>query len=145
MSAIDYNDPDLAVGGDWVKWEMVGQTVIATVTGFKKQSRLKTDGSTVVNGVYSLREDDGTEVNIEVGQAFLKGLFKEKQVQIGDRIKIVYTSDERLPGKPSPMKKFSLDVSRGGAAPAQTTTEAAHALLESQLGAKAVDSAPAPF
>lgn len=142
MSAIDYNDPDLAVGGDWVKWEAIGQTVIATVTGFKKQSRVKTDGSTVVNGVYALREDDGTEINIEVGQAYLKGLFKEKQVQIGDRIKIVYTSDERLPGKPSAMKKFTLDVARGGAATGGVNPEVV-AHLQEQLGATPVN--PAPF
>ena len=144
MTAIDYNDPDLAAGGDWVKWEMIGQTVIATVTGFKKQSRIKSDGSTIFNGVYSLREDDGTEINIEVGQAFLKGLFKEKQVQIGDRIKIVYTEDERLPGKPSPMKKFTLDVARANAATPDINAQA-QKMLEDQLGAKPVAANTPPF
>lgn len=150
-SAIPYDDPDLAVGGDYIKWEMVGQTVIGTIIGFRKQMRVKADGTQFANGVYTLREDDGTEIFLEVGQVYLKGLFKEKQPQLGDRIRIVFESEERLAGKPSPMKKFTLDVVKGNAnagpinvsAPA-TAVDPVVAHLESQLGATVIDNKP-PF
>lgn len=143
----DYaNDPDLQAGGDWVKWETVGDQVTGTVTGFRKgPQRTKPDGSVSVNGIYEITKDDESVVNLEVGQVFLKGLFKDEQVSIGDRIRLTYSADEKIPGKPSAMKKFTLEIKKAdqlAVVPATTTTDAARATLESKLGAKQVDSAP---
>ena len=143
----DYaNDPDLQAGGDWVKWDAVGDSVTGVVTGFRKgPARIKADGTSKTNGVYEITKEDESVVNIEIGQVFLKGLFKDEQVAIGDTVRITYSADEKIAGKASSMKKFTLEVRKGGQLPSSTVvnnTDAALETLQSKLGASVVEKAP---
>ena len=143
----DYaNDPDLQSGGDWVKWNAVGDSVTGVITGFRKgPARPKDNGSVVTNGVYEITKEDESVVNIEIGQVFLKGLFKDEQVTIGDKVRITYSADEKIAGKGSSMKKFTLEVRKGGQLPDNsvvTNKDAALETLQSKLGATVVEKAP---
>lgn len=142
-NVINYDDPTTFPSGQWVTWKEIGQAEIATIAGYATQERKKPDGSLVINPVYTLREDDGAEVLMEVGQAALKDLFKKERPQIGDRVRIIFVGEEKISGKPSPMKKFTLEVSRAGAQAPVTTANTAVANLQAGLGAQVIESTPA--
>ena len=154
MALPDYeNDPALqAGGGDWFKFQTIGDTLIGTVTNYRRgEERVNGAGKKTVNGVYEFTKDDGAIVNLEVGQSDLKGKFQDGQITLGDKVRIVFSST--IPsGKPSPIKIFTVDVQKAGTfTPAivvntvATNADEALATLNSKLGATPVQSDKPPF
>lgn len=144
---IDYDDPDIQVGGNWIKWETVGDNVVGTITAYAKKKRSKDDGSEVVNPIFHITKDDGSEVSMEAGQVGLKQALVGARPQIGDRVRITYTGNQKIAGKPSQMKLFTVEVSKAPAtsAPAGNGQLAAAAAVLTSAGASPVAPAGGGF
>lgn len=131
MSASVWDDPDLRVGGEFVKFEAVGDTISGTVNAVRAH-RFE-DGSVAPQVLVTT--DDGEERTITAGQVRLKAELATQRPEPGDHIKVTFTDIEKRSGGKT-LKHFSVEVTRGGGQPA---TQAAAA-----PAAAAVSAAPAP-
>jgi hypothetical protein len=107
-----WDDPDVKVGGDFVKFTAVGDRVAGTITGLRKY-RFE-DGS--VAAQILLTTDDGEEKTVTAGQVRLKVALAEKRPEVGDHITITLSQIERRSGGKT-LKHFDVQV-RQGTAPA---------------------------
>lgn len=108
-----WDDPEVQpTGGDFVKFENVGDSVVGTITAIRKQRFQGDDGDQYAPQL-DLTLDDGTEVTLTAGQWQLKKLLIEQRPDVGDRIKVVHT------GKQGRSKLFTLAVKRGASAEAE--------------------------
>ena len=117
-----------AGGGDYHKFETVGETLVGAITA----KRAGTDFNGNPCPEFDMHLDDDTDVTVSAGQAMLKRLVLETNPQVGDRIAISYTHDEKTT-KGSAMKCFDVAVKAGDgtvreAAPAAPKVDAASLL-----------------
>lgn len=107
-----WDDPDMKVGGDYIKFENVGDTAVGTIRHIGK--KVWDDGS--VSPTLLLACDDGEERTVTAGQIQLKAKLAEARPQVGDRIRIEFTENERRAGGKT-LKHFKVDVKAGEPAP----------------------------
>lgn len=137
MSSI-WDEPGMKVGGDYIKFENVGDTVTGKITNIG--AHRWEDGS--VSPQVTLETQDG-EKTITAGQIRLKAALAEKRPNVGDVITITFTEIEKRAGGKT-LKHFDVKVAAGdlwatpaplAANPTATLTDAEKIkLLQQQLG-----------
>lgn len=113
MSASVWDDPDLRVGGEFVKFENVGDTVSGTVNAVRAH---RFDDGSVAPQIL-LTTDDGEERTVTAGQVRLKAELATQRPEPGDHVVITFTEVEKRSGGKT-LKHFTVQVTRGGT-PAQ--------------------------
>lgn len=128
-----WDDPDMKMADDYVKFDTVG----ATVTGRIITSRIhRWDDGTASPQL--LLDVNGEEKSLTAGQVRLKAALAEQRPEPGDIITVTLTDIEKRSGGKT-LKHFDVQVVRQGAAPAapqqpQTpATEATVTLDQSSL------------
>ena len=116
-----WDDPDLRVGGEFVKFENVGDSVSGTVNAVRAH---RFDDGSVAPQIL-LTTDDGEERTVTAGQVRLKAELATQRPEPGDHVVIKFTEVEKRSGGKT-LKHFSVDVNRGGT-PAAGTPAAAPA------------------
>ncbi len=106
-----WDDPELHVSDDYVKFENPGDTVTGTITAIRLH---RFDDKAVPQIIVAT--DSGKERTITGGQARLKALLTEKRPEVGDTITITMTNVEKRAGGKT-LKHFEVEVGRAGAAP----------------------------
>ena len=112
------NDPwDDLPSGEYVKWSEPGDTVVGVVVsksiGFDLNQRPCPQ--------LTVRLDDGTDRIVSASQAQLAARLKELRPAVGQKVRIVYTGDERREGGKT-LKLFTVDV-KGEPAPVEQVPE----------------------
>lgn len=134
-----WDDPELRAGGEFVKFEAIGDTISGTVNAVRAH-RFE-DGS--VAPQILLTTDDGEERTVTAGQVRLKAALAEQRPEAGDRITITLTQVEKRSGGKT-LKHFDVTVEHGtgqpptpAAAPSAgpTLAAAAAALTPEQMAA----------
>lgn len=98
-----------AGGGDYVKFENVGDQVIGVI----KEVREGRDFSKNPCPELVLEVEDGEEKTVTAGQVMLKQALAEKRPQKGDKVRITYSGvGDAKPGQ-APAKLFTVDVKEG--------------------------------
>jgi hypothetical protein len=105
-----WDDPSLASGGDYVRFENPGDSVVGDVLNVG----LHTWADGKVSAQLTIRTDDGNDVTLTAGQVRLASALREQKPEAGDRIKVVFTEVEKRPGGKT-MKHFDVSVAKGGA------------------------------
>lgn len=141
-----WDDPEIRVGGDFVKFEQPGDTITGTIQAVRKH----TFADNSVAPQVLIVTDAGEEKTITAGQVQLKRALAEQRPEAGDRITITLTQTEPRPGGKT-LKHFSVQVGRAGAAPAAPAAPVAGNQFGVQppapaapVQAPAVPQAPAP-
>lgn len=120
MAELDvWADPDFAIGGEFVKFDQIGDTVSGKVIAVRKH--VWDDGS--VSPQLLLETEDG-EKTLTAGQVRLKAALAEKRPQPGQHVTITLTDVEKRAGGKT-LKIF--DVQVGTPVAAKTETAAAPA------------------
>ena len=119
MTSSVWDDPEIKAGGDYIKFDNVGDTVTGTVTAIRAH---RFDDGKVVPQVL-LTTDDGEEKTMTAGQVQLKAKLAEQRPESGDHIKVTLTDIEKRAGGKT-LKVFDVQVTRAGAthAPAAAPT-----------------------
>jgi hypothetical protein len=134
MSDSVWDTPELTAGGDFFKFDNVGDEIIGTIQAIKVH---RWDDGKVSPQIYLLL-DDGEEKTVTAGQIQLQIKLKELRPNVGDRIKINFTSIEKRAGGKT-LKHFDVAVKAAGtAANGITPLAAAQAVLESSIAAKPI-------
>jgi hypothetical protein len=105
-----WNDPDFAIGGEYVSFEKVGDTVTGKVIAVRK---MKWQDGNISPQI--LLDVDGEEKTVTAGQIRLKAALAEKRPQPGQHLTITLTDIEKRAGGKT-LKHF--DVHVGTPAPA---------------------------
>lgn len=108
-----WDDPDMKVNDDFVKFDNVGDTVTGTIVTVRAH---RFDDNSVAPQIL-LKLDDGTEKTLTAGQVRLKAALAEKRPEAGDRITVTLTEVEKRGGGKT-LKHFELQVNPTSAAPA---------------------------
>lgn len=135
MTASVWDDPDLRVGGEFVKFDAPGDTVSGTVNAVRAH---RFDDGSVAPQVL-LTTDEGEERTVTAGQIRLKTELALQRPEPGDHVTITFTDIEKRSGGKT-LKHFAVQVTRGGRPAAATTAQAAPAAVP----AAAPVAAPAP-
>lgn len=134
-----WDDPELHVSDDYVKFENPGDTITGTITALRIH---KFDDKAVPQVI--VRTNDGRDRIITGGQARLKALLAEKRPDVGDTITVTMTNVEKRAGGKT-LKHFEVDVNRAASAPAAAATspveDAAAKLAASGLTAEQIEAA----
>jgi hypothetical protein len=139
-----WDDPELHVSDDYVKFETPGDTITGTITALRIH---RFDDKPVPQIV--IRTPEGHERTVTGGQARLKALLTEKRPDVGDTITITMTNVEKRAGGKT-LKHFEVDIAKGGAtvapvaAPA-TTPDPAATLAASGLTPEQIEAAKQLF
>lgn len=115
-----WDDPDMKVNDDYIKFEAIGDTVSGTVTTIRPH---RFDDGKVVPQVL-LTTDDGEEKTMTAGQVQLKAKLAEQRPEAGDHIKVTLSDIEKRAGGKT-LKHFTVEVGRAGAVAATQATAAA--------------------
>lgn len=116
-----WDDPELATGGDYVKFEEVGDEVTGDVMSVGKHTF--PDGKVAAKLV--IRTDEGHDLTLTAGQVKLAEELRTQRPDAGDRIRVVFTNLEKRPGGKT-MKHFDVKVLKGqakGTAAAEDTSD----------------------
>jgi len=113
-----WDDPELHVSDDYVKFETPGDTITGTITALRIH---RFDDKPVPQVV--IRTPEGHDRTVTGGQARLKALLAEKRPDVGDTITITMTNIEKRAGGKT-LKHFEVDVISGGAPPAPPSASA---------------------
>lgn len=114
MTASIWDNPELAVGGDYVKFENIGDTITGVINAIRAH---RFDDGKVAPQIL-LTTPDGEEKTVSAGQVRLKVALAEQRPEAGDTISITLTDIEKRAGGKT-LKHFTVNVQRGtGAAPA---------------------------
>lgn len=108
MSTSIWDDPELKAGGEFVKFDAVGDTVAGTITAIR--THRWDDGK--VDPQILLTTDDGEDRSLTAGQVRLKVALAEQRPEVGDHIKITLTQIEKRAGGKT-LKHFDVAVTRG--------------------------------
>lgn len=102
-----WDDPSMKIGGDYVKFETVGDSVAGTLlsVGAHKWE----DGSVSPKLLIDTGEGEKT---VTAGQIRLKAALAEARPEAGDKIKITLTQIEKRQGGKT-LKHFDVEVKRG--------------------------------
>ena len=115
-----WDDPELHVSDDYVKFETPGDTITGTITALRNH---RLDEKPVPKIV--IRTAEGHDRTVTGGQARLKPLLTEKRPDVGDTITITMTNVEKRAGGKT-LKHFEVEVGKGTApAPAPAAPAAA--------------------
>jgi hypothetical protein len=118
-----WDDPEMKVNDDFVKFDTIGDTVTGTILHVKAH---RFDDNNDAPQIL-LRLDDGAEKTVTAGQVRLKAALADKRPEAGDRITITLSNIEARGGGKT-LKHFDVAVVRGNgataapAAPAQAAT-----------------------
>lgn len=115
-----WDDPDLRAGGDFAKFENVGDSVSGTVTAVRAH---RFDDGKVVPQIL-LTTDDGEEKTLTAGAIRLKIAVAEQRPETGDHIKVTLTQEEKRPGGKT-LRHWDVQVTRGGTPAAAPSAPAA--------------------
>jgi hypothetical protein len=107
-----WDDPSMRVGGDFIAFNNIGDTVTGTVLSVS--AHRWDDGSVCPKVILDV---DGDEKTITAGQIRLKAALAEKRPETGDTLTITLTDIEKRAGGKT-LKHFDVQVNRGGAAAA---------------------------
>lgn len=133
MSDLDiWNDPDLAIGGDYVKFDAPGDTVTGVVKAIRKH--VWDDGSV---SPQLLLDVDGEDKTVTAGQIRLKAALAEKRPQPGQTITITLSDIEKRSGGKT-LKHFTVDV--GTPAPAKAATPAPAAAVKGKFSPEQIEA-----
>ena len=136
MSTSIWDDPGMRVGGDYIKFEEVGDSVSGVVLSVGAH---RWDDGTVSPQIV-LETDDG-EKTVTAGQVRLKAALAEKRPEVGDLLSITYTELEKRTGGKT-LKHFDVKVAPAGKAAKKDVLAGVDpdvlAALQEKLGAKAV-------
>lgn len=105
-----WDDPELAIGGEFVKFEEPGDSVTGDILAIGKHTF--PDGKVAAKLI--IRDDEGEERTLTAGQVQLASKLREARPEPGDRIRIVFTETEKRSGGKT-LKHFSVDVKKGAA------------------------------
>ena len=105
-----WDDPTIRPSGDYVRFETVGDTLVGDVIGLGIHEF--PDGKRAAKLI--VRDDEGEERTLTAGQVQLASKLAEARPEVGDRIKIVYTENEKRSGGKT-LKHFDVSVKKGGA------------------------------
>lgn len=108
-----WDDPELQAGGDFVKFDNVGDTIAGTITAIRRQ---RWDDGSVAPQIL-LTADDGSERTLTAGQIRLRTKLAELRPEAGDHITVTLTEIEKRSGGKS-LKHFDVQVRPNGAVPA---------------------------
>lgn len=114
-----WDDPELQVSDDYVKFENPGDTITGTITALRIH---RFDDKPVPQIV--IRTAEGHDRTVTGGQARLKALLTEKRPDVGDIITITMTNVEKRAGGKT-LKHFEVDIARGGTTVTPVVTPAA--------------------
>lgn len=130
MSSV-WDDPSMQVGGDYVKFEKVGDTITGTI--IEVTAKRWDDGS--ISPQLLLDTTDGTKT-VTAGQVRLKAALAEQRPEKGDHISITLSDVERRSGGKT-LKHFDVTVTRAGATAAAPAAPSAMDIEEAKrlLGA----------
>lgn len=106
-----WDDPELQISDDYVKFENPGDTITGTITAIRIH---RFDDKAVPQVI--VRTPDGRDRTITGGQARLKALLAEKRPEVGDTITVTMTNIEKRAGGKT-LKHFELEVGNTGTAP----------------------------
>ena len=106
-----WDDPNLKSGGEFVKFEKIGDRVAGTISAVRPH-RFE-DGS--VAAQILLTTDDGEERTLTAGQVQLKAKLSQERPEAGDHLTVTLTQIERRSGGKT-LKHFDVAVKRGAAA-----------------------------
>lgn len=135
-----WDDPEIRVGGDYVKFEEVGDKVVGEITGLTTHTW--DDGSK--SPKLFIATDDGGERTLTASQIGLKIKLGELRPNVGDRISITYISVEKRPGGKT-LKHFDVKVKPGVPDPTNRPTPAAAAPADEEpFHLDAFDTVPSP-
>lgn len=108
-----WDDPDLREGGEYFKFDNVGDSITGQIINIKKH--VFDDGS--VAAQLLLRKQDGTDITVTAGQIRLKIKLNEMRPTSGDWIQITLSNVEKRAGGKT-LKDFDVQVRPGQLAPA---------------------------
>ena len=114
-----WDDPDLRVGGDFVKFDAAGDSISGRIDTIRTH---RFDNGKVAPQLL-LTTDDGDERTVTAGQIQLKVALAEKRPEPGDHIAITMTGIEKRAGGKT-LKLFSVAVTPAGQKPAPAATPA---------------------
>jgi len=139
-----WDDPELHVSDDYVKFETPGDTITGTITALRIH---RFDDKPVPQIV--IRTPEGHERTVTGGQARLKALLTEKRPDVGDTITITMTNVEKRAGGKT-LKHFEVDIAKGGATVApvaapEATPDPAATLAASGLTPEQIEAAKQLF
>ena len=112
MSTSFWDDPELAIGGDFIKFDNVGDTVTGRVVAIRKHTF--DDGKVAPQIVLDV---DGEEKTVSAGQVRLKAALAEKRPGVGDLLTITLTEIEKRAGGKT-LKHFDVILGPVSQAPA---------------------------
>lgn len=107
-----WDNPELKVGGEFIKFDNVGDTVSGTINAIRAH---RFDDGSVAPQIL-LVTDDGEERTVTAGQIRLKTALAEQRPEAGDHITVTFTQEEKRSGGKT-LKHFDLAVRRGGGQP----------------------------
>jgi hypothetical protein len=138
-----WDDPELHVSDDYVKFETPGDTITGTITALRIH---RFDDKPVPQIV--IRTPEGHDRTVTGGQARLKALLTEKRPDVGDTITITMTNVEKRAGGKT-LKHFEVEVGKGTApapaAAAPAAADPAAALAASGLTPEQIEAAKQLF
>lgn len=138
-----WDDPELHVSDDYVKFETPGDTITGTITALRIH---RFDDKPVPQIV--IRTPEGHDRTVTGGQARLKALLTEKRPDVGDIITITMTNVEKRAGGKT-LKHFEVEVGKGTAmapaAAAPAASDPAAALAASGLTPEQIEAAKQLF
>lgn len=114
-----WDDPELHVSDDYVKFETPGDTITGTITALRIH---RFDDKPVPQIV--IRTPEGYDRTVTGGQARLKALLTEKRPDVGDTITITMTNVEKRAGGKT-LKHFEVDIAKAGTTAAPSVAPAA--------------------
>lgn len=134
MTSSVWDDPDLRVGGEFVKFENVGDTISGTVNAVRAH---RFDDGSVAPQIL-LTTDGGEERTVTAGQVRLKAELATQRPEPGDHVTITHTEVEKRSGGKT-LKHFKVEVRHGGApAPAPTQAQAPAGAVDPAAAAAAL-------
>ena len=107
-SASIWDNPEMKVGGDYIKFDTVGDSITGTVLSIG--AHRWDDGS--VSPQILLETEEGEEKTVTAGQIRLKAALAEERPEVGDKIFIKFTELEKRAGGKT-LKHFEVKVKRG--------------------------------
>lgn len=115
-----WDDPEIRVGGDFIKFENVGDRVSGTISAIRAH---RFDDGKVAPQIL-LTTDDGEEKTVTAGQIRLKTALAEHRPEAGDHITILLSEIEKRAGGKT-LKHFDVQVRRANGSNAPATPAAA--------------------
>jgi hypothetical protein len=98
-----WDDPDLAVGGDYIKFDQPGTELVGTIRHIGKQTW--SDGSVAPQLLLSV---DGEDKTLTASQTLLKLKLQELRPAVGETIRITYIGAESRAGGKT-LKHFEVE------------------------------------